>query len=298
MRSLKKITLLTILSLFLFASCKKEGTANLELRLNNLPYIGSAHFEGWLIVDNTPVSIGQFTTSNVNEDPGGDLLSFDVDKKTLKEATSFMVTIEKADNLTVGPSQFKFLAGDFKDNAVELTTNHPNGVGVDLTFVKGAFWIGSPTDNSLETNEKSGIWFYSNIGTAFPTLDLPELDNDWTYEAYLDNGCGTSLPIGKFEKVRGADDRNTFGDHAFLPGFPGEDFIRTSDEILGTHYNFPVDVSNSHVIISIAPKFGDAMAKTISILSIKLPENAQANEMIYLESKPADKFQYGTVVRN
>ncbi|NOQ71347.1 MAG: hypothetical protein GQ574_05070 [Crocinitomix sp.] len=299
MKSFKKFLLLAFLSLFLVASCKKEGTGNLELRLNNLPNIADGVFmyEGWLIVDYQPVSIGQFRADDINDTDGESLLLFDVDKKILKQATSFMLTIEKTSDLVAGPNQVKFLAGDFKENTVELTTNHPNGIGIDLSKVGGEFWIGTPTDNSLETNEVSGIWFYYPGGMNQPLLSLPELNNNWTYEATVRN-CGLRLPIGKFTKARGADDRNNFGDINFAPLFPGEDFISTLDEDILGYYNFPLNLSNYYVNISISPKRGDNFQNAITILSAQIPETAEAHGFYSLTNRPAEDFQYGTVTRN
>jgi hypothetical protein len=294
MKSFNKIILLTIASLFIFVSCKKEGTANLELRLENLP---NSTYEGWIIVDNKPISIGQFTGDQFDEEDGADVVSFDVDKKLLKAATSFMITIEHPYNDSPYPSEYKFLGGDFDGDNATLSTNHPNGIGIDLSLVDGAYWIATPTDNSFETNEKAGIWFYYPGGLDEPTLNLPELDKNWTYEASVSN-CSLILPIGKFDKVRGADDRNNFGDYDFAPAFPGEDFIRTVDEHFSQYYSFPVDLSAYKVRINISPKMGDGFGNFLTILYGEIAEDMEAHGIYGMVSRPASAFEFGTVTRN
>ncbi|MDG1914785.1 MAG: anti-sigma factor [Crocinitomix sp.] len=295
MRAFKKIILLTFASLFIFTSCKKEGTANLELRLQNLPH---SDYEGWIIVDNKPISIGQFTGNQFDlEDGGAEVMSFDVDKKLLKAATSFMITVENPYDNNPYPSDYKFLGGDFEGDNLTLSTNHPNGIGIDLSLVDGAYWIATPTDNSLEIDEKAGVWFYYPGGMDEPTLYLPELDNNWTYEASVSN-CSLILPIGKFDKVRGADDRNNFGDHDFAPGFPGEDFIRSIDEHFSQNYSFPIDLSSFYLRITISPKMGDQMGNFLTILTSEISENMEAHGIYPMENKPASAFEFGSVTRN
>jgi hypothetical protein len=53
-----------------------------------------------------------------------------------------------------------------------------------------------------------------------------------------------------------------------------------------------------YVVIAIAIKKGDALQRTIPILSAEIPEGVKPHDIINLNSKPADDFKYGIVRRN
>ncbi len=77
---------------FSMASCKKNRTEDLNLNMNGLENLGPDYvYEGWIIVDEQPVSTGVFT---VNDAGTMSTTTFTVNQQDLEDAGTFVLTIE------------------------------------------------------------------------------------------------------------------------------------------------------------------------------------------------------------
>ena len=93
---MRTIMLILVLSTFIFFGCSKDepptqsqpSTSILKLNINGLEDLGSsAKYEGWIIVNGSPVSTGTFT---VNASGTLSQTDFDVDATNLANATAFV----------------------------------------------------------------------------------------------------------------------------------------------------------------------------------------------------------------
>jgi len=233
-----------------FASCDdNDDTTNyndLSLNISGLEDLGSDYvYEGWIIVDGSPVSTGRFSV-----DASGTLSqdSFTLDENELSEASTFILTIEPSVGDDPAPSAVHILAGDFSGNSGSLSISHAAALGNDYTTAAGTYILATPTDD-LDTNENSGLWFLS-LASGSPSvgLDLPVLPAGWKYEgwAVID---GTPVSTGTFTAVNVADDFNGYSGVNAGPDFPGEDFLLNAPSGL----LFPTDLAAGVAVISIEP---------------------------------------------
>lgn len=245
------LTLMVGASSLVLLSCDADDTlkditddlskSTLTVDITGLAALASDEkYEGWLIVDGTPVSTGLFTT-----DKGG---SFEVDAAMAAKATKFVLTIEPSPDSDAAPSALKILAGDFDKGSatVSVATGPALGTGADFSTASGKYIVAAPTTDDAAF-DKSGIWFLDNSGaTPVAGLSLPALGSDWVYEGWVvgDNG---PISTGTFTSVTGADNASPHSDGG--PEFPGEDFITDAP----TGYTFPLDVSMLTAVISIEP---------------------------------------------
>ncbi|UMB54657.1 anti-sigma factor [Lutibacter sp. A64] len=233
-----------------FASCDdNDDTTNyndLSLNISGLEDLGSDYvYEGWIIVDGSPVSTGRFSV-----DASGTLSqdSFTLDENELSEASTFILTIEPSVGDDPAPSAVHILAGDFSGNSGSLSISHAAALGNDYTTAAGSYILATPTDD-LDTNENSGLWFLSLAsGSPAVGLDLPVLPAGWNYEgwAVID---GTPVSTGTFTAVNVADDFNGYSGVNAGPDFPGEDFLLNAPSGL----LFPTDLAAGVAVISIEP---------------------------------------------
>lgn len=234
-----------------FASCDKDEepeitTATFNLNVSGLADLGDDYaYEGWLIVDGTPVSAGIF-----NADGNGTLTetAFEVDADDLEKATTYVLTIEPSPDNDPAPSSTHILAGDFNGNTANLTVDHGAAIGDDFTASGGKYILATPTDGS-DNNENSGVWFL-NIGANGPEqgLDLPTLPAGWAYEGWAVIG-GQPVSTGTFTSLNTADNAAIFSGDMAGPPFPGEDFLNKAPEGL----SFPTDLSEATIVISVEP---------------------------------------------
>ncbi|MCH9681804.1 MAG: anti-sigma factor [Deltaproteobacteria bacterium] len=201
-------------------------------------------YEGWLIVDGTPVTAGRFTVDASGE---ASLSSFEVDAADADAATAFVLTIEPADGDDPAPSATHILAGDFADDTADLSVGHGAALGDDFTAATGEFILAAPTTADNEDDDNQGIWFLSpSEGT--PSLDLPALPEGWAYEGWVVTDDGP-ITTGRFTSATGADSDGagpTAGPDGF-PGFPGQDYIDPAIDLVGTT-----------VVISVEPEPDDS----------------------------------------
>ncbi len=221
------------------------ATGNLDLSITGLEDLGAGYnYEGWLIVDGSPVSTGLFTV-----DGNGDLSqsSFDVSTDDLEKATTFVLSIEPSPDSDPAPSAVKILGGDFNGNATTLSVAHGAALGTDFTDATGDYILATPT-NGMDNDELSGVWWLDPSAGPGAGLSLPTLPIGWTYEgwAVID---GTPVTTGTFNAVSGADSAASYSGTESGPPFPGEDFLNNAPSGL----SFPVNLQGTTVVISVEP---------------------------------------------
>ena len=255
---MKKWTLLTLAAATALAACNKDDdsdpapatgstTAQLSMNITGLEDLGSDYkYEGWIIVDGSPVSTGVFTV-DANGNPSE--TSFSVNKDQLSSATKFVLTIEPSPDSDPAPSDSKLLGGDFSGSDASVSIGDGAALGNDLTAATGKYILATPTTTDM-SDELSGVWFLDNSsGSPAAGLDLPTLPAGWAYEgwAVVD---GTPVSTGTFTSISGADNAAPFsGSDAGGPPFPGEDLIVNAPSGL----SFPTDLSGKVAVISIEP---------------------------------------------
>lgn len=227
-----------------FTSCTEQKNETLSINLTGLENLGSDFaYEGWIMVDGSPVSTGVFT---VNDNGVLSKSSFDIEQ--LEEATAFILTIEPSPDPDPAPSDVHIVAGDFNGNSADLEVGHPAALGNDFTSSTGGFILATPTDSET-TNETSGIWFLDNSsGSPMSALDLPTLPAGWIYEGWAVIN-GTPVTTGKFSSATSADDAAPYSGPNQGPPFPGEDFLLNAPNGL----TFPTDIRGGAGVISIEP---------------------------------------------
>jgi len=227
------------------------GAVSLRLDVSQLPELGDrAHYEGWAIIDGTPVSTGKFIVDAgvafyLNNTP---VPCFNVDG--LEAAETLVVTIEPAGDTDAVPADTHIVAGDVTDGAATLTVDHPAAIGTDFAAAAGTFLLATPTDGP--GFELSGIWFLELPGSTV-SLELPELPAGWTYEgwAVIED---TPVTSGRFLRPDTADDFDGFSGDQGGPPRPGEDYLRNAPDGL----TFPVDLSGHTVVVSVEPEPDDS----------------------------------------
>ena len=213
-------------------------------------------YEGWVVVDGTPVSTGRFTIAEIDGERtyvGPNLAS----QSDLDNASDFVLTIEPAVGDDPAPAAAKPLGGAIVDGVAELTHAHPAALGDDFSSAAGQFIIATPTTADNPDDEYSGVWFIE-ITDDGPVagLDLPTLPEGWVYEgwAVID---GQPVSTGRFVDPGAPDDFGGFSGPDPNPPFPGEDFIVNAPDGL----TFPTDLTDGGtIVLSIEPEDDDSPA--------------------------------------
>jgi hypothetical protein len=238
---------LTILTLGIISvSCSSDNDdnpklASLTINLRGLDALGDDFvYEGWIIVEGTPVSTGTFSSVDFPQ-------SFQVDYDQLQKATTFVLSIEPAADSDPSPAATKLLVGDFSGDSASLTTN----IVGDFSNASGAFFLRTPTDETGTNNgnDESGVWFGTPGMPPTPNFVLPTLSAGWTYEGWV-VGDGGPLTTGTFTAFDMADDAAPFSEMMQSgPPIPGEDFFLNAP----SGETFPLDIRNRTVVISVEP---------------------------------------------
>lgn len=294
---MKKMYLLaTIALVFMTVSCDNDdddGPTLSEITLNllGLDELGNDFvYEGWIIVDGSPVSTGTFTSVAFPQ-------TFSVDTEDLSMATKFVLSIEPAVDSDPGPAATKILVGDFAGNSASVTT----AIVGDYLGSSGKYILATPT-NGMPTNENSGIWFLDLPGSTPPPLtglDLPELPDGWIYEGWAVIN-GMPVTTGTFTNVNATDNFDGFSgpDPLGMPNgadgfFPGEDFLFNAPNGL----TFPTDLSGGLAVISIEPVPDNSpMPFTLKPLVANIP-NPAMDHVTYNMGLNLGSFPTGTVTR-
>lgn len=225
----------------------RSSDSQLTLNVTGLGNLGDDYkYEGWIIVDGTPVTTGVFTV-----DDAGVLseTSFTVNGADLVAATKFVLSIEPAVDTDPLPAATKLLVGDFSGNTATVSSE---GMVGDFSASTGSYILATPTDTDA-TNELSGIWFLDNSGAApVAGLDLPTLPAGWKYEGWVVLN-GTPVSTGTFINVALADENASVSPYKGAagdgPGFPGEDYVMG----MAAGVTFPTNLIGSTVVVSVEP---------------------------------------------
>ncbi len=293
-----KMILLLLASTLFMISCKKEEKENPEpkksitLNLNGLEDLGNDYvYEGWLIVNGSPVSTGTFTVN------GSGTLSqtvFELNASDVDNASKFVLTIEPKNDSDPMPSATKMMAGDFSGDMASVTT----GIVGDFSNATGKYILATPT-NGPDTDENSGIWFLDiSSGSPMTGLNLPQLPDGWKYEGWVVIN-GTPVTTGTFTNVAATDDADPFSGTMPLPDvngadgfFPGEDFLMNAPDGL----TFPTNIAGGTAVISIEPSPDNSPAPfTLKPLVHNIPDGAE-DHVVY-EMTQNLNFPTGTVKR-
>lgn len=292
MKTLNRLFLFALLaaSTVFVSSCDDDddnGTSmgTLTLNLSGLEDLGSGYaYEGWIIVDGSPVTTGTFT---VDADGSLSATSFDVDAEQLAMATNFVLSIEPSPDADPAPAATKLLIGEFSDNAATVTTGT---VGSAFDAAAGKFILATPTD--ADAPDESGIWWLDNSsGSPVAGLDLPELADGWKYEGWVVID-GTPVSTGTFTAVDMSDEAAPYSGSQAGPAYPGEDFVQNAPSGL----TFPTDIQGGTAVISIEP-YPDNSAAPFALKPLVKAIPDPASGVIEMDNNTSASFPSGTVTR-
>ena len=289
------------LALGLFAiSCSNDddatpALANLNVNLNGLENLGADFvYEGWIIVNGSPVSTGTFT---VNDAGNLSRTSFAVNADQLAAATTFVLSIEPAVDPDPAPAATKLLAGDFSGNTASVGLNPVTSSG-NFDNASGVFFLRTPTDEmpgaGNNGNDQYGVWFGTPGMPPTSGLNLPPLADGWKYEGWVVvDGVGP-LTTGTFTAFEARDESNGFSgtENNAGPPIPGEDFFLNAP----AGFNFPLDVRGRTVVISVEPSPDNSPAPFLlkPLVGTAGNDTAPATNNFALN---ASSFPTGTIVR-
>ncbi|MFD2528669.1 MULTISPECIES: anti-sigma factor [Polaribacter] len=283
----------------LFVACSdnenEPTTGNLTVNLSGLEELGADFvYEGWLIVNGSPVSTGTFTSVNFPQ-------SYTVDLADLQDATKFVLSIEPAVDSDPAPAATKILAGDFSGNSASVNSDNivvdASGDLKTLGESYGKYILATPTDDD-DTNEASGVWFLDNSDAPTVTagLGLPALTDGWKYEGWVVIN-GTPVSTGTFLTGSGADDNAATSPFKGTlnngPGYPGEDYVMGS----AAGVDFPTDLKGATIVISVEPSPDNSSAPfTLKPLAHLVPSTAKDHTVLTMGAGPVVNLS-GTVTR-
>ena len=291
---IKKMILGALALGFFATSCSNDDdaaaavstTSGLTINLDGLEALGDDFvYEGWVIVDGSPVSTGRFSSVAFPQ-------TFQVNTAQLNAATTFVLSIEPTVDPDPLPAATKILAGDFSGNSAAVNSN----LVADFSLAEGAYILATPTDLD-NTNESSGVWFLDNSsGSAVTGLTLPTLSDGWKYEgwAVID---GTPVSTGTFTDASMEDDNAATspfkGDAGNGPGYPGEDFLQNAPAGM----TFPTDLKGATIVISVEPSPDNNPAPfTLKPLAHMVPSDAMDHTTINMGAGPVTSL-IGSVTR-
>ncbi len=269
-----------VLGVIAFAACGDDPAdadpETLELSFTGLDPLDSGfHYEGWAIIDGSPVTTGKF-----NVDASGGLVTTTgsaiaggafATGLDLTLASAIVITIEPAGDTDAVPASTHIVAGALAGSSAALSVGDGSALGDDFTGASGSYILATPT-NGDDTNENSGIWFLSLAAGPPPTkgLDLPTLPAGWVYEGWAVIG-GTPVTTGRFTATDAIDQSAPFSGTLPGPSFPGEDFLVNAPMGLA----FPTDLAGATAVISIEPEPDDSSAPfTLKPLVGEIPTDA------------------------
>lgn len=289
MRSIQFLFAALVIGVFTLSGCQdNQVTSNsFSVAITGLEDLGNDYvYEGWLIVDGSPISTGTFT---VNSTGILSKTSFEADISNLENATKFVLSIEPTIDSDPAPSAVKILGGDFSTNTATLSVGDAAALGDNFSTAAGSYILATPTD-ALSNNENSGVWWLIPGGT--PALTLPTLPSGWRYEGWAVVN-GIPLSTGTFTSISGADAAAPYSGANAGPAFPGEDFLNNAPSGI----TFPLDLSATTVVVSVEP-FPDNDSKPFLLKPLvgTVPANA-TDHVSYNMTNNNSTNPTGTVTR-
>jgi hypothetical protein len=233
-----------------------DSATRLTIEPTQLEALGSDYnYEGWIIVDDAPVSTGTFDIVNGQTEPS----SFLLDKDMADRATTFILTIEPEVGDVPAPSSVHIIAGDLTDGKTTATTSHVAALGSDFSGVEGTFILATPSNANATPTQ--GIWFLDDSsGAAVAGLTLPVLPAGWRYEGWVADASGP-VTTGTFTDVASADSdgAGSAAGEMGTPAFPGQDFVDPAMVLVGKKAVISVEPNpdNSAAPFSFKPLVAD-----------------------------------------
>lgn len=249
----------------------------LTLNTQGLEDLGpDARYEGWLVVDEQPVSTGVFT---VNQTGSLSQSVFNVSNDYVDDASAFVLTIEPFPDADPLPADSKLLAGDIQGGTADLSVGHPAAIGDDLTAASGRFQLITPTGGKGGAFSQ-GIWYVINGIPASAGLSLPALPTGWIYEGWVvDTSTNEATSTGTFGGAEGPDSDGAGPAAGFGPAwpFPGQDYINPPRDLSINHRavisvepvpdNLPTPFTLKPLLLPIADQFGNQLMNNNAIQS-------------------------------
>ncbi len=245
MKKYRSILILSLLALIWNCEEPQQGFRNGFLSFKGFDLLAlpdGLHYTLWLVTENEYLYITQLTP-----DAQGNVSYEDksIEDLVLQQADMLVVTIEQGSGTTrEGPI---LIAGDWGGMFDSLNMGHSIAFNDNFTTISGLYQLITPTTAATD-DSLSGIWFFDTTAIDTFTLNLPDLNEDWTYEGWIEVE-GQYLSMGKFRKKNEADDSDIYSGPIPTFNFPGEDFVRNAPEGL----TFPLDLRTLRVIISLEP---------------------------------------------
>lgn len=222
------------------------AAGSLSVTLEGLEALGDGFlYEGWLIVNEAPVSAGRF---NVD---GSTSYDFDVSADDAANAAAYVLTIEPATGDDPAPSDVHVLAGDIAAGSATLSVSHAAALGTDFASMTGSYILNTPSTANDDTDYDQGIWWLEvTMNGPAASLELPTLPTGWVYEGWVVGQAGP-LSTGRFTAADAEDSDGKGADAGpdGTPPFPGQDFITPAEMLAG--YT---------VVISVEPEPDDSPA--------------------------------------
>lgn len=300
---------LLLCTVLLLASCQKDITNNdglpendllsersnklkndeLKLNISGLEDLGpNARYEGWVIINGSPVSTGIFTVNSAGQ-MSQTVFEVPAPSGKLKDASAFVLTIEPYPDNSTAPSDQHLLAGNFDGSTASLSIGHPAALNTNFAAATGYFLLGTPTTATM-MDELSGIWFINAMsGSPSAGLNLPVLPAGWRYEGWaLINGQPVST--GSFMNGNMADNAAPFSGSLPGPPFPGEDFIMNAPAGL----TFPTNLSGGMGVISVEPYPDNSPAPFLIKPLVRMIPNPAQQHFTYSMNLNPGSFPTGT----
>lgn len=216
-------------------------TVYLDFSNNGLENLGpNWNYEGWLIVDGSPVSTGVFA---IDENGMVSPSRFAVDVNDAAAVSSFVLTIEPVPDDDPTPSSVHILASDFSNGMAMLSAGHAAALGDDFTAAMGSYILNAPSGGGM-ADYNNGIWWLDPTTGPGSTLDLPVLPAGWTYEGWV-VGADGPRSTGRFSDptMVDSDGQGITGGPYDAPQLPGQDLV-----------NPPVDLTAGYAaVLTIEP---------------------------------------------
>lgn len=301
-----------LLPLLLLAACQKDlntsSTQNeelasvagydklkndeLELNIAGLEDLGpNARYEGWVIINGSPVSTGVFTVNGAGQ-LSQTIFEVPAPIGKLKDAAAFVLTIEPYPDADPGPSNQHLLGGNFSSTTATLSIAHPAALNTGFGMATGHFLLATPTTAST-ADELSGIWFINNSsGSPAAGLHLPALPAGWRYEGWAVIS-GQPVSTGVFMNGNMADNAAPFSGPLPGPPFPGEDFIVNAPQGL----SFPTNLSGGMGVITVEPYPDNSPGPFLLKPLVRMIPNPAAAHFTYSMNLNPGSFPTGTAVK-
>ena len=269
-------------------------TQKLNINITGLTDLGANFvYEGWLIINGSPVSTGTFT---VNGSGAWTPSTFYVKITDAAAAAKFVLTIEPAVDPDPAPSAQKLIAGDFSGTTANISTATAPAIG-DFSTAAGQAFLRTPTDETGTNNgnDENGIWFGIPGMPPAAGLTLPTLPAGWVYEGWVVGDAGP-ISTGTFTAFNAVDNGNPFSgtQNNVGPPIPGEDFFLSAPagEV------FPLDLRGRTVVITVEPSPDNSPAPFfLKPLLLNLSTTAATAPTTHSFGQNLGSFPTGTVVR-